>query len=168
MVILFLYSCYFELLGHIVSRIFGCIPRCCVFLLCNRCVFVKFTLIDPLCPTQSQIEGWDAMRPCVEGLWMTRIPPDYPCRTFTGANEIKRNECDECGEMVEWNLWQGKMRRTGGKPTQTQIRPPRNPYGVTRCELGPAVGSEQLTAFATDPPFVRFADLIFSIHEFFE
>ena len=50
---------------------------------------------------------------------------------------MERNELDECGEMVEWNVWQEKTWEPRGKPTQlcfvhhdTQI-----PDGLTETRI---------------------------------
>ena len=50
-------------------------------------------------PTKGWVKGYE-MR-CtsfIEGLWIERMPADHAWRTITGANEMKRNERDECGE----------------------------------------------------------------------
>ena len=49
----------------------------------------------------------DEMRwsPNIKSQWTARIPVDHAWGTITEADKTKRNERDECGEMVEWNLW---------------------------------------------------------------
>ena len=45
-----------------------------------------------------------------KSLSITRMPADKSLTNHLrgGWNETKRNEWDECGEVEEWNLWQGK------------------------------------------------------------
>ena len=43
---------------------------------------------------------------------------------------MKLNEWDECEELVQWNLWQGKTGETPRKPIQMPFRPLRNPPGT--------------------------------------
>ena len=63
--------------------------------------------------------------------------------------KMKLNERDECGEMVEWNLWQGKK----GRNPEKNLPRPRFVHHETdmewpRRELGtPAVGGERLTFY---------------------
>ena len=56
-------------------------------------------------PTQGRVKGWDAMKPHIIGPWVARVQADHAWHTITRADEMKRNGWDECGEMVEWNLW---------------------------------------------------------------
>ena len=96
------------------------------------------------------------------GPWVTRVPADHAWRTITGADEMKRNGWDECGEMVEWNL-----RYENGRNPVKNLPRPRFVHHETHMEgprrgLGtPAVGGERLTACATRPPniFVLFESL---------
>ena len=49
----------------------------------------------------------------------------------------------------------GETGETPRKPTQTLIRPPRNPHGVTETRTrdpSAAVGGDRLTVYATEPP----------------
>ena len=65
---------------------------------------------------------------------------------------MKRDELDECGEIMERNLWQRKTGETPRKPAQTLFRPLRNPHGVTATRTrGPPVRGERLTVWATEP-----------------
>ena len=56
---------------------------------------------------QHKVGSMDEMRltPYIVGQWIARVTADHACRTITRADEMKRNVWDECGEMVEWNLW---------------------------------------------------------------
>ena len=110
---------------------------------------------------QHKVGSRDEMRwsSNILGPWVARVPADYAWRTITRADEMKRNGWDECGEMVEWNLWQGK---TGETPWKT-YPDPRSVHHEThmegpRRELGtPAVGGESLTACATRHPHVMWS-----------
>ena len=56
-----------------------------------------------------------------------------------------------------WNEIRGRGQREKPReiPTQTPFRPPRNPHGVTETQTrDPAVGGEQLTAWATRLPLI--------------
>ena len=80
------------------------------------------------------IEGWDAFKPLY---WRSVNSKDSgrPClkHHHRGVwNGIKRNEWNECGEMVKWNLWQGKWEKPLEKPTQAPFPPSRNLHGETR------------------------------------
>ena len=77
----------------------------------------------------SRVELW--WSPYIVGQWIARVPSDHTWHTITRADEMKRNGWVECGEMVEWNLWQGKTGETPRKPTQTPFRPSRNLHGGT-------------------------------------
>ena len=83
-----------------------------------------------LCPTQGRVEGWDAMK-----------PRDYRSVSSKGAgrprlmhhHKGKWNEMDEMSVEKWWNeiCGRGKREKPPEKPTQTPIRPPQNPRGVT-------------------------------------
>ena len=81
--------------------------------------------------------------PYIKGQWMARMPANHACCIITWAEEMKWNEMiwDECGEMVERNLWYEKTGETPRKPTQTPFRPPQNPHDVTEMwNWGPSDG----------------------------
>ena len=50
--------------------------------------------------------------PYIDDLWIVRKSADQAWRTMAEADEMKRNEWDEYGEIVKWNLWQGKTEET--------------------------------------------------------
>ena len=84
----------------------------------------------------------DEMRwsPFIQGLWTARMPAHHVWRTITGADEMKRNEWDECGEMAEWNLKQGKMGETPRKTYPDSVSPNRETHiEWPRRELGTPV-----------------------------
>ena len=56
---------------------------------------------------QHKVGSRDEMRwsPYIIGPWVARVPADHAWRTITKADEMEQNGWDECGEMVEWNLW---------------------------------------------------------------
>ena len=47
----------------------------------------------------------------------------------------ERNEWDECGEMVEWNLWQQKLGEPHEKPTQPPFHPPPQTTSAANLKL---------------------------------
>ena len=51
--------------------------------------------------------------PCIEDMWITRMPADHACHTITGADEMN----EECGKMVELS-WQEKLK----EPEKTLLR----------------------------------------------
>ena len=63
----------------------------------------------------------------VEDQQKSRVSANHVCRIITGADDMKLNEWDECGEMVEQNLWYGKMgetqRKTYPNPVLTTTKP---------------------------------------------
>ena len=82
------------------------------------------------------------------GPWIARVPADHAWRTITGADEMKRNGWDECGEMVEMvKLVVGENGRNPVKNLprprfvhhETHMEGPRREFGT------PAVGGERLT-----------------------
>ena len=90
------------------------------------------------CPTQGRVEGWDAMKPLY---WRSLNSKDSGL-TITGENEMKRN-WDECGEIVEWNLWQRKRVETLRKTYPDSVSSPRNPHGVTETRTRDPSGWEE-------------------------
>ena len=102
----------------------------------NVCLMIKTITVWPMnknitsCPTQGRVERWDAIKP----LYWRSANSKYAGRPrvthITEADEMKGNETNECGEMMEGNLWHGKQRDTREKSTQTPFRSPRNPHGV--------------------------------------
>ena len=99
----------------------------------------------------------DEMRwsPFTEGLWIARISVDHAWRTVTGADEMKWNELNMCGESWNEICGRGKREKHREKPIQTPFRPPRSPQGVTETwTLDPSGGRRHPTACAAEPPLV--------------
>ena len=102
-------------------------------------VYVSQSDINKLCIISSTLArhragSRDEMRwsPFTEGLRVARMSADHaPSQGRVKWNEMKRNVWDECGEMVEWNLWKVKTGETPRKTYPNPFRPPRNPHGVT-------------------------------------
>ena len=98
----------------------------------------------------------DEMRwsPYIKSKWMERVPADLPdAHHRDGWNEMKRNDWNECGEMVELNLWQGKTGVTPRKTYPDSVSYTTKLTWSDRRELWtPAVGGELLTTYVTEPP----------------
>ena len=60
--------------------------------------------------TQGQVGGWDAIKPLYWRFLFSKVAgwPPLTHHHRDRWNGMKRNKWDECGEMVEWNLWRGK------------------------------------------------------------
>ena len=50
-------------------------------------------------------------------------------------NEMTQNEWDDCGEVLEWNLWRVKLEKPQEKPIHTPFLPSRNPHWVKKYIL---------------------------------
>ena len=96
-------------------------------------------------------ESRDEMRssPLIEGLWITRMPPDHAWRTITGTNETK------------WMRWMWKNGGIKFVLGENERNPEKNLSRLgfvheahmewPRRKLGtPAVGGEHLTACTTE------------------
>ena len=74
------------------------------------------------------------------------MPANQSSCTITRVDEMKLNDMNECGEMVEWNLWHGKMGETPRKTysdsahQETHVEWPRRELRI------PSVWGERLTA----------------------
>ena len=97
-----------------------------------------------------RVEGCNATKPLY---W--RVCADRPRLKHHHRdvwNEMKRKEWYEIWAMVEWNLWQEKMKK---KRTLPRLRFVQHETHVNwpRRELGtPEVGGERLTSCATKAP----------------
>ena len=80
------------------------------------------------CPTQSQVEGWDAMKPLC---WrsVNNKAAGRPCHMHHHRGD---HEMNEMSFEKFWNEINGreKLEKLREKPTRTSFRPPRNPHGV--------------------------------------
>ena len=107
--------------------------------------------------------GIDKVKPLILKVWLTRIRPTTP-DAITGTDEMKRNELDGRGEMVECNFWQGKMGGTPRKPARLCFVHHETHMERPRWELGtPEVGGERLTACAVQSTFVYYQIKWFSL-----
>ena len=64
------------------------------------------------CPTQRRVEWWDALQPIYLRSVNSKDTGRPRLMHHLREDEIKLNELDECGEMVEWNLLQSKAGET--------------------------------------------------------
>ena len=101
---------------------------------------LRYELGIKLSSTRDRLDVWDTMKLLY---WMSVNSKDAgrPCLMHHhrgGWNEMKRNEWDDCGDMVEWNLWQGKNGKTPRKTYPDFILPTIKPTWSDRyANLGP-------------------------------
>ena len=97
----------------------------------------RMTVWTGICWGSSLYYGWPRYDTPSQG-WIM-------CENVWGLwNKMKRNEWDECGEMVEWNLREVKKGEPRENLLPSPIRPPRTRHGETEARTrDPAVGGKR-------------------------